>query len=118
MVYHVQVLAVWWPEWVTVRSWSKGCWFARFTLPEGLPLNFQVWFFFSSPVLDCLCGTVAAHCAPMNTHDIATKPSPQLTVLRHGALSGFCPIIILMKRLNAIVVGWRVGVGAVWLGGP
>lgn len=41
------------------------------------------------------------HCAPMDTHDIATKPSPQLTVLRHGALSGFCSISILMKRLNA-----------------
>lgn len=69
-------------------------------------------------VLDCLCWTVAAHSAPMDTHDNATKPSPQLTVLGHGALSGFCPIIILMKRLNAIVVGWRVGVGTVWLGGP
>ncbi|KAI4810368.1 hypothetical protein KUCAC02_019203, partial [Chaenocephalus aceratus] len=52
------------------------------------------------------------HCAPIDTHDITTKPSPQLMVLRHGALSGFCPIIILMKRLNAFVVGWRVGVGA------
>lgn len=73
---------------------------------------------FFSPILDCLYWTIAAHCAPMDTHDIATKPSPQLMVLRHGALSGFCPIIILMKRLNAFVVGWRVGVGAVWLGGP
>lgn len=75
-------------------------------------------FFFISSVLDCLCRTVSAHCAPMDTHDIATKPSPQLMVLRHGALSGFCPIIILMKRLNAFVVGWRVGAGAVWPRGP
>ncbi|CAB1428792.1 unnamed protein product [Pleuronectes platessa] len=60
----------------------------------------------------------AAHSAPMDTHDIATKPSPQVMVLRHGALSGFCPIIILMKRLNAFVVGWRVGVGAIVEMGP
>lgn len=98
-------------EWVRVRSGCKGWWFARSTLPQGHPLKFQVCFFFFSSVLDCLCRSVAAHCAPMDTHDIATKPSPQLMVLGHGALSGFCPIIILMKRLNAFVVGWRVGVG-------
>lgn len=55
------------------------------------------------------------HTAPRDTHDIATKPSPQLMVHRHGALSGFCPIIIVMKRLNAFVVGWSKGVGALWL---
>lgn len=81
-------------------------------------LGLLFYCLFVSSGLDCLCRTVAAHCAPMDMHDIATKPSPQLMVLRHGALSGFCPIIILMKRLNAFVVGWRVGVGAVWLGGP
>lgn len=81
-------------------------------------LHFVAVFLFVSFGLDRLCWTVAAHCAPMDMHDIATKPSPQLMVLRHGALSGFCPIIILMKRLNAFVVGWRVGVGAVWLGAP
>lgn len=48
--------------------------------------------------LNFLCWTQGA---PMDTHDIATKPSPQLMVLRHGALSGFCSISILMKRLNA-----------------
>lgn len=32
-----------------------------------------------------------------------------------GALSGFCPIIIVMKRLNAFVVGWSKGVGALLL---
>lgn len=84
---------------------------------KNVGLGFFLLLFVSSG-LDCLRRTVAAHCAPMDTHDIATKPSPQLMVLRHGALSGFCPIIILMKRLNAFVVGWRVGVGAVWLGGP
>lgn len=86
-------------------------------LASGTSSKFLGLFFVSSG-LDCLCWPVAAHFAPMDTHDITTKPSPQLMVLRHGALSGFCPIIILMKRLNAFVVGWRIGVGAVWLGGP
>ncbi|KAK7945567.1 hypothetical protein WMY93_001295 [Mugilogobius chulae] len=52
---------------------------------------------------------VPIHYGPMDIHDITTKPSVQVMVRRHGALSGFCPIIILMKRLNAFVVGWREG---------
>lgn len=43
------------------------------------------------------------HSAPMDTHDSVTKTTPQLMVLRHGALSGFCSISILMKRLNAFL---------------
>lgn len=73
------------------------------TLPKEIPVCLS--FLFVSHVVDCVCWTVAAQCAPMDTHGIATKPSLQLMVLRHGALSGFCPIIILMKRLNAFVVG-------------
>lgn len=55
------------------------------------------------PVLICASQTCPgwAHSAPMDTHDSATKTTPQLMALRHGALSGFCSISILMKRLNA-----------------
>lgn len=98
-------LTVWLHEWVRVGSWCRGYQFARSTLPLGLPLNFQVcvsfhfnfcilkkiYYLFVSSGLDCLCWTVAAHCAPMDTHDIATKPSPQLMVLRHGALFRLLP---------------------------
>lgn len=43
------------------------------------------------------------HSAPMDTHDSVTKTTLQLMVLEHGALSGFCSISILMKRLNAFL---------------
>lgn len=56
----------------------------------GHASNFQVHFIF--PVLDCLCQNVAVYCAPMDTHDIATKPSAQVMVLRHGPLPAFDPL--------------------------
>lgn len=62
----------------------------------------------ASAVLDWFCLAIAEFNAPVDVHDIATKPLPQLMELGHGALSAFCSIIIQMNQLNAFVVGWRV----------
>lgn len=68
-----------------------------FTFPGGTLFNFPESL--NAPaVLDWFCLAGAEFNAPLNMHDIATKPSPQLTGLGHGALSAFCPIVIQMNQ--------------------
>lgn len=81
-------------------SRADRCWFAVLLHPMdclGGKKN-QACFNMSFP--NCSGWT---HSAPMDTHDSVTKTTPQLMVLRHGALSGFCSISILMKGLNAFL---------------
>lgn len=69
--------------------WSHLSWETLFKFLQSL---------YACAVLDWFCLDTAEFNAPVDVHDIATKPSPQLMVLGHGALSAFCPIIIQMSQ--------------------